>query len=81
MNPDLLQKKFNDFLNASLGKRTNFNKIEISTLISLYIITKISWYVPTWLLLLIISETYVFWDILKENAVFEKIDGLVKLSK
>lgn len=56
-------------------------KIEITTLIILYILTKITWYLPTWFLFVTFGELYVFWDILKENAVIDRIHYYVELAK
>lgn len=43
--------------------------------------TKITWYIPTWVILLIVGEAYVLWDVLKENQVIEKIEEYLQLAK
>lgn len=71
---------------------TNFSKIlwenvlinynlEIFSLVVLYIMSKITWYIPTWILLLVVAEAYVSWDILRENQVFEKVEEYIKLAR
>ena len=42
---------------------------------------KICWYVPTWLLLIVVCEGFVFWDVLEEKRFIEKAGNLVVLAK
>ena len=81
VNIDLLHKKYNSFLSAPLGKRIFFYIKEIVSLLGFYILMKICWYVPTWLLLIVVCEGFVFWDVLEEKRFIEKAGNLVVLAK
>ena len=52
---DIIQKKYTSLITAPLGKRMFFHDIEIWMLIVFYILTKITWYLPTWFLLFVIT--------------------------
>ena len=71
---ETIQNKYTSFITSPLGKRTLSQYLEIWILIVFYILTKITWYLPSWFLLFVITETYVFWDLLEQNHVFAKIE-------
>lgn len=52
---ETIQNKYTSFITSPLGKRTLSQYLEIWILIVFYILTKITWYLPSWFLLFVIT--------------------------